>query len=87
MDISPSEAGLRAKLYELDVAMDAARADDDADRLVELAGKREEIVAQLRALLPADAELGTQHNEDRDYDKAAFVDTPILIQGDGSEHG
>ena len=87
MNISPSEAGLRVKLYELDVAMDAARAGDDADRLVELAGERADIVSQLQGLLPEDVELGNQHNEDRDYDKAAFVDAPILIQGDGSEHG
>ena len=74
-------------LYEIDVAMDVARAADDADGLVKLANERETVISQLQALLPEDAELGVQHNEDRDFDKAAFVDSPILIQGDGSEHG
>ena len=65
-----SEANLRTRLFEVERAMDQARVDPDGTaRLGALAVERDEIRAELDALIPEDAELGYQGGE-RPYSKA-----------------
>lgn len=58
------ETRLRARLFEVENAMDGAREHLDATALLaELAVERDEIRAKLDAMLPEDAELGYQGAE------------------------
>lgn len=59
------EAQLRKRLFELETAMDAVRNDPDvAAELGVLAAERDTVMARIRDLDPADAELGYQRNEE-----------------------
>ena len=56
------EGQLRSRLYQLDSAMDEARGNPEKGDFFALAAERYEVMEQLRALDPPDAELGDQHN-------------------------
>lgn len=81
--MAATERELRTRLFEVDTLVDEARANGDAVRLAELASIREELADGLRALLPADAELGTQHNPDKRLDMIDVDQIPVPIVGPG----
>ena len=59
------EAQLRKRLFELETAMDTVRNDPDLPaELGVLAAERDTVMARIRDLDPADAELGYQRNEE-----------------------
>jgi len=78
-----TEQELRVKLYEVESRLDEARAEGNSVRLAELIPERDALADELRALLPEDAELGTQHNPDKRLDMIDVDQIPVPIVGPG----
>jgi len=81
--MAATEQELRAKLFEIDTMLDTARGEGDTGRVAELVPVRTELVNELRALLPADAELGVQQNPDKRLDLIDIDQVPVPIVGPG----
>jgi hypothetical protein len=82
-NMAVNEQELRARLFEVESLLDEARAASDPARIAELIPARNELVDALRALLPGDAELGTQQNPDKRLDMIDVDQIPVPIVGPG----
>jgi hypothetical protein len=82
-NMAVTEQELRAKLYEVESRLDEARAESDPVRIAELIPACNELVDALRALLPDDAELGTQQNPHKRVDMIDVDQIPVPIVGPG----